>query len=115
MNQNVPLTLQEYAAGANSTRVYPAEFKLIYPALKLAGEAGEVAEKIGKQIRDKGADFSDPVFIREVTREAGDVLWYINAIAEDIGESLEAVARANLAKLRLRAQAGKLHGSGDNR
>lgn len=104
------MRLDYYQEAALKTAVYPAQYKVIYPALKLAGETGEVAEKIGKSLR------GDHVLVKEdLAKELGDVLWYIAALANDIGFSLEEVAQMNLAKLSDRANRGVLKGSGDNR
>lgn len=85
-------------------------------ALGLAGETGEVMEKIKKMIRDKNGVFSPtPEDIAELKKELGDVLWYVSAIAFYNGIDLDDVARANLDKLRSRQQRNKIHGNGDNR
>ena len=85
-------------------------------ALGLAGETGEVLEKIKKMIRDKNGVFSPtPEDIAELKKELGDVLWYISALAFYNGIDLDDVARANLDKLRSRKERNKIHGSGDNR
>lgn len=104
------MRLDYYQEAALKTAVYPEQYKVIYPALKLAGEAGEVAEKVGKSLRgDKPLDRDDLV------KELGDVLWYIAALADDLGVSLSKVANGNLAKLTDRANRGVIKGSGDNR
>ncbi|MCW2286641.1 NTP pyrophosphatase (non-canonical NTP hydrolase) [Rhodoblastus acidophilus] len=104
------MELNEYQDAALKTAVYPKEYKIIYPALKLAGEAGEVAEKVGKSLRgDKALDRPD------LAKELGDVLWYIAAGAADIGYTLEQIANMNLNKLGDRAVRGVLKGDGDNR
>ncbi len=92
-----------------STRELPAG---VYGCLGLAGEAGEVIDKIKKRHRDGGnfADFQDAL-----CKELGDVLWYLDRIATDFGLSLEEVARTNRAKLQDRMNRGVLSGSGDNR
>lgn len=85
-------------------------------ALGLAGETGEVMEKIKKMIRDKNGVFSPtPEDIAELKKELGDVLWYLSALAFYNGIDLDDVARANLDKLRSRKERNKIHGSGDNR
>lgn len=85
-------------------------------ALGLAGETGEVIEKIKKMIRDKDGVFHPtPEDIEELKKELGDVLWYLSAIAEYNGLSLQAIAENNLQKLEDRKERGKIHGSGDNR
>ena len=85
-------------------------------ALGLAGETGEVLEKIKKMIRDKNGVFSPtPEDITELKKELGDVLWYLSALAFYNGIDLDDVARANLDKLRNRKERNQIHGSGDNR
>ena len=103
------MNFKEYQLKAVSFAIYPATHKVLYPTLGLCGEAGEVAEKVKKQIRDG-------VFHRhEVAKELGDVLWYLANICNDIGYSLEEVADLNLEKLSSRKERGVLKGSGDNR
>ena len=84
--------------------------------LGLAGETGEVLEKIKKMIRDKNGVFqATPEDIEELKKELGDVLWYLSAIAYYNGISLEKIAVANLNKLKSRKERNQIHGSGDNR
>ena len=109
------MELNEYQKRALSTAIYPLDSEIIYPALGLCGEAGEVAEKIKKVIRDKGGDFSDPITINEIAKELGDVLWYLSAIANDLGLDLNTVAHMNLDKLQRRRKKKTLNGNGDNR
>jgi len=102
------MNFNEYQKLARSTAIYPEEYKVIYPALGLCGEAGEVAEKVKKNIRDgKSLD--------GVGLELGDVLWYISALADDLGVTLEEVAQANVDKLTSRKERNMISGSGDNR
>mgnify|MGYP001432155591 FL=1 len=102
------MNFNEYQKLARSTVIYPEEYKVIYPALGLCGEAGEVAEKVKKNIRDgKSLD--------GVGLELGDVLWYISALADDLGVTLEEVAQANVDKLTSRKERNMISGSGDNR
>jgi len=103
-----------YQQKSRETAIYKNELKVLYPALGLAGEAGEVCEKIKKIYRDKDGDMSsdDRLAIR---KELGDVLWYISQLACDIDVTLASVATANLEKLRVRKENGTLHGSGDDR
>lgn len=85
-------------------------------ALGLAGETGEVIEKIKKMIRDKDGVFqATSEDIEELKKELGDVLWYLSAIAYYNDFSLEKIATANIDKLIYRSTRGKIHGSGDNR
>ncbi len=83
--------------------------RLIENTLGLVGEAGEVAEKIKKVIRD--SHFSK----EEVVKELGDVLFYVTALANHIGSDLQTVANNNLKKLHDRNKRNKIQGSGDNR
>jgi NTP pyrophosphatase (non-canonical NTP hydrolase) len=115
-----PLTFADYANAAATTIVYPdAGGNLVYPALKLAGEAGEVAEKVGKLMRDKGYSVTNPHILHvdrlDLAKELGDVLWYISALAFELGYTLEEVAMMNIGKLADRKDRGTLKGSGDNR
>jgi NTP pyrophosphatase (non-canonical NTP hydrolase) len=107
------MNMNEYQEAALRSAIYKTP--VIYPALKLAGEAGEVAEKIGKRLRDAEGDFSNPLFIADIRKELGDVLWYIAALSRDFGLTLDEVASANIEKLTGRVQRGTLQGSGDNR
>lgn len=113
--EDFDMTLNEYQELAIESAIYSPKHAIIYPALKLAGEAGEVAEKIGKRLRDADGDLTDPEWLDAVALELGDVLWYIAALARDIGWNLEDIADRNLSKLASRQQRGVLGGSGDNR
>lgn len=105
-----------YQQGALDTAEFPPEYKVIYPALGLAGEAGEVMEKIKKQLRDRGGiGMLTEHDVDALKKELGDVLWYVAVLSNDLGLDLESVAVANLEKLASRKQRGKLGGSGDNR
>jgi len=110
------MTLNEYQKESRKTAKYPQEnnYNFIYPTLGLNGEAGEVAEKIKKIIRDKEGKMGDTEK-EEIKKELGDVLWYLTQLAAELGFSLEEVAQTNLAKLFSRLKRGKLGGSGDNR
>jgi NTP pyrophosphatase (non-canonical NTP hydrolase) len=100
---------REYQRKAVSFAIYPATHKVLYPALGLCGETGEVAEKVKKQVRDG-------VFNRhEVAKELGDVLWYLANLSNDIGYNLDEVADINIEKLTSRKNRDKIKGSGDNR
>lgn len=109
------MTFNEYQAAALETAFYPPKGRIIYPALKLAGEAGEVAEKVGKIIRDDQSRFHRSQNRDAILKELGDVLWYCAALARDMNLKLEDVAAANIAKLKGRAERGTLSGSGDDR
>lgn len=108
------MELNEYQAIAKTTALYPKESAIIYPALGLTGEAGEVAEKVKKMIRDDGGEMTDER--RELLKkELGDVLWYISAIATDLDLTLEEIAQHNANKLRSRMEQNLLQGDGDTR
>lgn len=108
------MNFSEYQQEARKTAIYPEEFKIIYTALGLVGESGEVAEKIKKVIRDKGGNFSTDDKT-EITKELSDVLWYVANLAADLDIDLGLIAAVNLEKLRSRQERDKLKGSGDNR
>jgi len=106
--------LDMYQKVALTTAIYPREQAIIYPALGLTGEAGEVANKVKKIIRD-GSNFKDEKLVSEIKAEIGDCLWYIAVLASDFGIKFSDIASANLVKLEKRKERGTIHGSGDNR
>jgi NTP pyrophosphatase (non-canonical NTP hydrolase) len=112
-------TFAEYAEAVWGFASYPdRENNLIYPALGLVGEAGEVAEKVKKLWRNHGhtgAGQLSPEKREELVKEVGDVLWYVNALCQELGVPLEEVAARNAAKLSDRAQRGVIKSEGDNR
>lgn len=108
------MELNEYQAAALTTAVYPEDKRIIYPALGMNGEAGEVADKVKKVIRDNEQEFTQENKLA-IAYEVGDVLWYCATMAHDLGYTLEEVAKMNIHKLQSRQQRGKLGGSGDNR
>ena len=103
------MTLSSYQKAAAGTAIYPTQHAITYPALGLAGEAGEVANKVKKIIRDGKMD--KPALVAEI----GDCLWYIAALCRDLNVDMEVVAKSNLDKLYNRKQKGTLQGSGDTR
>jgi NTP pyrophosphatase (non-canonical NTP hydrolase) len=113
------MQINEYQKLAVRTAIYPDHsyggiVALTYCALKLNGEAGEVAEAIGKAMRD-----DDSVITRDrrehLKRELGDVLWYIANMAKELDFTLEDIAEANVLKLQDRKARGVLKGSGSDR
>src|SRR4051795_1390596 len=105
------MRLSDYQARSRATAVYPqAGDNLLYPTLGLCGEAGEVAEKIKKMIRD-----DDGVLSRErreaLAKELGDVLWYLAQIATEADLDLGDIAADNLEKLLSRQRRQVLQGS----
>jgi NTP pyrophosphatase (non-canonical NTP hydrolase) len=106
--------LSEYQRLSRSTAHYPRQEALTYPALGLAGEAGEFADHAKKVIRDDGGEVSAER--REAMgKELGDVLWYVAQLATELGLELDEIAQGNLDKLRSRMDRGVLSGSGDER
>lgn len=109
------MNFNDYQQRSRATAQYPAiGHPVIYPALGLVNEAGEVAGKIKKIFRDKQGN------IGEVEREAlkaelGDVLWYIAQVATELNLPLDEIAEANITKLLDRQSRGKIQGDGDNR
>ena len=104
-----------YQKNARLTAQYPnLGSNYIYPTLGLVGEAGEVAEKVKKVIRDKKGIFDDESK-KGLKKELGDVLWYVSNLCTEFNFSLDDIALQNLEKLKLRAAKGKISGSGDDR
>lgn len=113
--ENVKVTtLNEYQKAALQTAIYPEDKKIIYPALGLTGEAGEVADKVKKVYRDANGIYTDEIK-QNIMKEVGDTLWYCAVMANDLGFTLEEVAQANIDKLASRYNRGKISGSGDER
>lgn len=115
MFYNLSVTFKDYQQLSRKTAVYPGKDKnFIYPTLGLAGESGEVAEKIKKIIRDKKG-LIDKETKLEIAKELGDVLWYVSQLATELKLSLEEIATNNISKLFSRQKRNKLSGDGDNR
>ncbi len=108
------MDFRDYQRLSRRTAEYPREAWLTYPALGLAGEAGEVAEHAKKAIRDDAGTITDERRAA-MAKELGDVLWYAAQLASELGLELDRVARENLDKLRSRQSRGVLSGSGDDR
>jgi NTP pyrophosphatase (non-canonical NTP hydrolase) len=108
------MDLNDYQNAARRTAIYAEHHRVIYPALGLASEAGEVAGKVKKVLRDQGGDFASAP-LEGLKDELGDVLWYVAVLAGDLGLSLDEIATANLGKLASRKERGRLSGGGDRR
>jgi NTP pyrophosphatase (non-canonical NTP hydrolase) len=110
------MTLEEYQKQALTTVITSDnEFRdLLHWVLGINGEAGEIAEKIKKIIRDKNGKVSE-ADKAELAKEVGDVLWYLAVFAHHLGVPFETIAKQNLDKLQSRKARGVLGGSGDNR
>jgi len=108
------MNMQDYQTQASKTAIYNDADIIIYPALGMLSEAGEVAGKIKKVLRDKNGNF-DPVEREKIAEEVGDVLWYLAALCTDLDIGMETIARRNLDKLNSRMARGVISGSGDHR
>lgn len=110
------MTLDDYQKEALTTALWSGDNMkdLAHWVLGISGEAGEVAEKVKKIIRDKDGELNDESKA-ELMKELGDVLWYIAVMAEHLGYRLEEVGQTNISKLRDRQKRNVIQGSGDNR
>lgn len=109
------MNFDDYQKKSRETAVYPDAGKnFIYPTLGLAGEAGEVSEKIKKVMRDRGGVVDDETR-GKLTKELGDVLWYVSQLSTELGLSLDEIAEGNIEKLQSRRKRGCLTGDGDDR
>lgn len=113
------ISFEEYQLATADTAVYPGALEgnadaLSYVTLGLTGEAGEIANKVKKILRDKGGNVTDEDRT-ELSKELGDVLWYLARLSDEIGYPLEDIAQKNVDKLRSRKERGVISGSGDNR
>lgn len=109
------MDLRTYQIRSRETARYPqVGANPIYPTLGLCGEAGEVADKIKKVIRDRDGHF-DQAVRNDLMLELGDVLWYVAQLCSELDLQLDAVAQANLDKLASRAARNVIGGSGDRR
>jgi NTP pyrophosphatase (non-canonical NTP hydrolase) len=107
-------SLQAYQEFVRSTKAYDAEYALVYPILGLTNEAGEVAGKLKKIMRDENGQLSQASF-HALVAELGDVLWYVTAVADDLGITISDIFYENYKKLSSRKARGVIKGSGDNR
>jgi len=103
------MTAEFYEMKAAQTAIFPKEKALEYLALGLTSEAGEVAGKVKKLIRDGKGDK------KAIASEIGDVLWYCAMLARETEVPLNDIMKENLKKLHSRKERGTLAGSGDNR
>ena len=111
------MTFNNYQTNASRSAFYPRDFKnegLYYTTLGLVGEAGEIANKVKKIMRDSEGKLTK-INKADIFDELGDVLWYCASLADELGVNLEDVAKCNLIKLEDRMNRGKIQGSGDKR
>ena len=105
------MNFSDYQKEARSTAIYDTvNDRIIYPTLGLTSEAGEVSGKVSKWLRDQ-----TDLPVDQIAAELGDTLWFIANLAEDLGLSLEEIAKANISKLKDRKERGVIIGSGDQR
>ncbi len=108
------MNFDEYQEKAKSTAVYPKEYNVIYPMIALVGELGELFNKYSKTIRGDYQEITDEL-IKDFEAEAGDVLWNLAVMLDDMGISFQTVAENNIIKLASRKDRGVLKGKGDLR
>ena len=109
------ITATEYQQKAADTAIFPKEKATEYLTLGLTGEAGEIANKVKKFIRDGAPPDEYQAKKIEIAYEIGDVMWYCAVLAAEMGMDLGHVMENNLRKLADRKARGALSGSGDNR
>lgn len=109
------MNLKDFQHLCMETAKYPRIGNNIdYPALGLAGEAGEVCNKVKKVMRDCGGTLTEE-YRQSIASEVGDVLWYCAAVAHELTIPLDEIAANVLAKLASRAERGTITGNGDTR
>lgn len=109
------MDFEEYQQAARETAIYPAKgANIYYPAMGLGGEAGEILNKVKKIMRDKSGIVDRQTQIG-LSKELGDVLWYLSNMCDELGLDLEEIAEENILKLQSRQKRGTLQGEGDDR
>lgn len=109
------MKLNEYQNQASEFAIYQdIGFPFVYSTLGLAGEAGEVVEKVKKICRNHNGVLTDEIKM-EMGKELGDVLWYLADLSKKFGFTLEEIAQMNISKLDSRARRGVIASQGDNR
>ena len=108
------MDFDKYQYESNKTAKYPDELAIEYLSLGMCSEAGEVAGKVKKIIRDDGRIISAEKR-EDLSKEIGDVLWYVSQLALELDIPLSKIAKDNITKLSKRLVENKISGSGDNR
>ncbi len=114
------MDFNEYQRAARDTDLYviddehnaPAREQILYMALGVAGEAGEIADSVKKWIR---GDFDSQELRKRILKEVGDELWYLSRLCAKLGVPLNYVASQNIEKLHDRLERDVLRGDGDDR
>ena len=132
------INFEEYEEQAKKTAIYPNIGKnLIYTVMGLAGEAGELANKMKKLMRDYNVKEGDTIYdildkiqndspdkktrdeglkiLDSLPGELGGVVWYTALCSYELGYPFDLIATHNLRELRAREVKDKVHGSGDDR
>lgn len=113
------LTLNQYQERARATADYPLLGEnLLYPAIGAGEEAGEILGKVKKLWRNKGKTAAKDLTQEEkdaIIKEVGDNLWYLAAMCNELGITLQYAGEVNLAKLADRRERGVIKSEGDNR
>jgi NTP pyrophosphatase (non-canonical NTP hydrolase) len=107
------MTLNEYQKEATALAFWEKD-DIVYNALGIAGEAGELVEHVKKMLRDDDGKLTNGRR-EDLEKELGDVLWYVAKLAKKLDLTLEEVAKTNIKKIIDRKERGTQHGSGDNR
>lgn len=110
--------IYEYQVQARKTAEYFGQGSIIgilYNALQIASEAGEIAGKLSKHIYKNGLDDLPRTATEDLEKELGDLLWHVAQIATELNTTLHHIAQINLTKLADRKERNVLHGNGDNR
>jgi len=102
------MLIEEYQQQAWKTALETAK-NPAYMVANLTSEAGEVAGKYAKWIRDGVLDEDG------LQKEMGDVFWQLAGLSTVMGWSLSDIACKNLKKLADRQSRLTLGGSGDDR
>ena len=116
------MEFDEYQEKAYTTATYPhVGSNILYPAIGIAGEAGELLDKIKKIWRNSGvpvqrleAQLTEEEVL-EIVKELGDVLWNVGALCTELGISMQEMVDINIAKFEDRRKRGVIKGEGDNR
>jgi len=109
------MKFDDYQKESRKTALYPDAGKnFVFPVIGLAGETGEVSEKIKKVIRDKDG-IMDGEAKASIKKELGDVLWYIAQLATELDLSLTDIAKSNIDKINSRVEREMVSGDGDDR